>query len=94
MIKKQGFTIFTQVYVSQTLMDELKRIIEESEILKEDDKTWPEPDRVGRQELEIVIGDEHISFTVSIINDRQPRSDLSPMFKIAKIQKAFESFIT
>jgi hypothetical protein len=23
------------------------------------------PDRVGKQELEIVLGDEHISFTVS-----------------------------
>ena len=31
---------------------------------REDDQNWPEPDRVGRQELEIVLGDEHISFTV------------------------------
>ncbi|KAF4533285.1 hypothetical protein B566_EDAN004405 [Ephemera danica] len=31
----------------------------------EDDSLWPQPDRVGRQELEIVIGDEHISFTTS-----------------------------
>ncbi|KAF7121145.1 hypothetical protein RHSIM_Rhsim13G0168700 [Rhododendron simsii] len=28
---------------------------------------WPEPDRVGRQELEIVMGNEHISFTTSKI---------------------------
>jgi protein mago nashi len=48
-------------------MRELKRIIEESEILKEDDQHWPEPDRVGRQELEIVLGDEHISFTTAKI---------------------------
>lgn len=31
---------------------------------REDDKEWPEPDRVGRQELEIICDDEHISFTV------------------------------
>nr|XP_023906271.1 protein mago nashi homolog 1-like [Quercus suber] len=43
-----------------------------------DSRTWnfqafhstagnPEPDRVGRQELEIVMGNEHISFTTSKI---------------------------
>ena len=48
-------------------MDELRRIIEDSEIMAEDDELWPQPDRVGRQELEIVIGDEHISFTTSKI---------------------------
>lgn len=31
---------------------------------REDDSRWPEPSKVGRQELEIVLGDEHISFTV------------------------------
>ncbi|KAJ4847618.1 Protein mago nashi 2, partial [Turnera subulata] len=36
-------------------------------ILREDDNNWPEPDRVGRQELEIVMGNEHISFTTSKI---------------------------
>lgn len=30
-------------------MEELKRIIEDSEIMKEDDTLWPHPDRVGRQ---------------------------------------------
>lgn len=33
------------------------------QILKEDDNNWPAPDRVGRQELEVVIGGQHISFT-------------------------------
>ena len=51
----------------QAVMDELRRIIEDSEIMAEDDELWPQPDRVGRQELEIVIGDEHISFTTSKI---------------------------
>jgi len=30
-------------------MTELKRIIEDSEIMAEDDALWPSPDRVGRQ---------------------------------------------
>lgn len=47
-----------EVYVNEIIIDELKRIIEESQILKENDKKWPEPNRVGRQELEIVIGDK------------------------------------
>ncbi|KAL8438117.1 hypothetical protein ACSSS7_000482 [Eimeria intestinalis] len=32
---------------------------------REDDNNWPAPDRVGRQELEIILGKDHISFTVS-----------------------------
>jgi protein mago nashi len=42
----------------------VKRIIRESEVTREDDRKWPQPDRVGRQELEIKLGNEHISFTV------------------------------
>ena len=49
------------------MFSELKRIIEDSEILKEDDNMWPRPDRVGRQELEVVLGEDHISFTTSKI---------------------------
>lgn len=37
------------------------------QIMKEDDSIWPQPDRVGRQELEIVSGDQHISFTTTKI---------------------------
>ena len=48
-------------------MEELKRIIDDSEIMKDDDELWPSPDRVGRQELEIVLNNEHISFTTSKI---------------------------
>jgi protein mago nashi len=52
------------VNVNTIILKELCRIIQESEIMKEDDENWPMPDKVGRQELEIVIGTEHISFTV------------------------------
>jgi len=53
------------VYVNDIVLEEVKRIIRESEIMKEDDKEWPQPDKVGRQELEVVLGNEHISFTTS-----------------------------
>ncbi|XP_035298701.1 protein mago nashi homolog isoform X1 [Cricetulus griseus] len=56
-----------EAYVHKSIMEELKRIIDNSEITKEGDALWPPPHRVGRQELEIVTGDEHISFTTSKI---------------------------
>ena len=56
--------LYYQVTVSQAVMNEFKRIIASSEITKEDDNNWPQPDRVGRQELEIKLGKDHIAFTV------------------------------
>ncbi|TVU40767.1 hypothetical protein EJB05_14243 [Eragrostis curvula] len=47
-----------QVFVSSSVLHETRRIIHESEIMKEDDSNWTGTDRIGRQELEI-----HISFT-------------------------------
>ncbi|XP_045637091.1 protein mago nashi homolog isoform X2 [Ursus americanus] len=38
-----------EAYVHKSVMEELKRIIDDSEITKEDDALWPPPDRVGRQ---------------------------------------------
>ncbi|GFO18869.1 protein mago nashi homolog [Plakobranchus ocellatus] len=64
---KNDTMIRKEAFVHKSVMEELKRIIEDSEIMQEDDSAWPSPDRVGRQELEIVIGDEHISFTTSKI---------------------------
>jgi protein mago nashi len=55
-----GFT----VCVSSAMIQEVKRIIKESEILKEDDSKWPQKNKDGRQELEIRLGNEHISFEV------------------------------
>lgn len=58
------------------MVQELKRIVEESEILKyvakrlhdrEDDAKWPKKNVVGRQELEIRLGKEHISFEVCLL---------------------------
>merc|ERR1711990_598853 len=64
---KNDVMIRKEVYTSKAVIEEVKRIIDESELLKEDDALWPPPDRIGRQELEIVMGDEHISFTTSKI---------------------------
>merc|ERR1712098_923322 len=64
---KNDTMIRKEACVHKAVMQELKRIIDDSEITKEDDSLWPPPDRVGRQELEIVCGDEHISFTTSKI---------------------------
>ncbi|KMU80058.1 LOW QUALITY PROTEIN: mago nashi domain containing protein [Coccidioides immitis RMSCC 3703] len=60
------------VCVSSLMIAELKRIIKESEIMKyaetnlhgrvEDDSKWPQKNKDGRQELEIKLGNEHISF--------------------------------
>lgn len=62
---KNDVMIRKEVYVGQSVIDEVKRIVTDSEVTAEDDNNWPQPDRVGRQELEIKLGKEHISFTVS-----------------------------
>jgi len=64
---KKDHMIRKEIYLNDAVLKELKRIIQDSEIMKEDDSQWPSPDRVGRQELEIVCGDEHISFVTSKI---------------------------
>ncbi|XP_003384458.1 PREDICTED: protein mago nashi homolog [Amphimedon queenslandica] len=64
---KNDQMIRKEVTTNSIVIDELKRIVEDSDILSEDDKLWPSPDRVGRQELEIVCGDQHISFTTTKI---------------------------
>lgn len=46
---KNDTMIRKEAYVHHTVMDELKRIIVDSEIMAEDDSAWPPPDRVGRQ---------------------------------------------
>jgi hypothetical protein len=60
------------------MIKEIKRIIKESEIMKEDDAKWPQKNKDGRQELEIRMGNEHISFETAKIGslvDVQESSD-------------------
>ncbi|KAF8694777.1 hypothetical protein HU200_037868 [Digitaria exilis] len=56
-----------EVFVSPTVLREARRIVEQSQVMKEDDRNWPVPDRDGKQELEIVMGNQHISFITSKI---------------------------
>lgn len=52
-------TLFiNQAYVHKSVMEELKRIIDDSEITKEDDALWPPPDRVGRQVCGFIYNDD------------------------------------
>ncbi|KAI0182307.1 Mago nashi protein [Xylaria flabelliformis] len=53
--------------VSSLVVDEIKRIVKSSEIMKEDDSKWPQKNKDGRQELEIRLGTEHISFETAKI---------------------------
>merc|ERR1711937_1020747 len=67
-----------EVYVGDTVLAEVKRIIEQSEIVREDDNHWPEPNGDGRQEFEVVMGNQHISFATAKIGsllDVQESSD-------------------
>ncbi|KAI6646559.1 Protein mago nashi-like [Oopsacas minuta] len=64
---KKDIMIRKELFVSQQVLDELCRFVVDSEICKEDDALWPKPDVVGRQELEIVMGNQHISFATSKI---------------------------
>ncbi|KAK1083904.1 Protein mago nashi [Friedmanniomyces endolithicus] len=56
-----------EMCVSLLMITEIKRIIKESEVLKEDDTKWPQKNKDGRQELEIRLGSEHISFETAKI---------------------------
>ncbi|TLS25009.1 hypothetical protein PpBr36_07331 [Pyricularia pennisetigena] len=56
-----------EMSISSVVVDEIKRIIKSSEILKEDDAKWPPKNKDGKQELEIKIGNEHISFETAKI---------------------------
>ncbi len=75
MIRKEGtdyaslaefscFMTYYAVILSGAVIEEIKRIIRDSEITREDDHNWPAPDKEGRQELEVKIDKEHIAFTV------------------------------
>lgn len=55
-----------EVNVSSIVLGELKEIVDSSGIMERDDTEWPEPNALGRQELEIINGG-HICFITSQI---------------------------
>ncbi|KAG1819492.1 mago nashi [Suillus subaureus] len=56
-----------EMWVGPLVVKELKRIVESSEITKEDDTNWPKKNIVGKQELEIRVGNDHIAFETAKI---------------------------
>jgi len=56
-----------EMCVSSRIIEEIKQIIKKSEVMKEDDTKWPQKNKDGRQELEIRLGNEHISFETAKI---------------------------
>ncbi|KAG5990695.1 Protein mago nashi [Claviceps spartinae] len=56
-----------EMCVSSIIVEEIKRVIKTSEIIKEDDSKWPQKNKDGRQELEIRLGSDHISFETAKI---------------------------
>lgn len=57
----------TAAFVTDAVVNEVKRIIKESEIVCEDHSEWPIPDRIGRQELELRLDGKRYSFSTSKI---------------------------
>ncbi|KAI7872540.1 hypothetical protein BDF14DRAFT_1877745 [Spinellus fusiger] len=54
-----------EAYVSPAVIEEIKRIVMESKVMSTDDSQWPTRNVVGSQELEVRLGNEHISFETS-----------------------------
>ena len=67
--KAMGEAIRRQCNVSPSIIAQIREMVSDSRILQAIDTKWPaiEP-VVGGQEMEIRIGNEHISFTCATIN--------------------------
>lgn len=51
-----------ELWVGELLANQIKKVVNEAEILKENDVNWPKRNVNGRQELEIKLDNDHISF--------------------------------
>ncbi|KAF9695878.1 hypothetical protein EKO04_006221 [Ascochyta lentis] len=76
-----------EMCVSDALVAEIKRIVKESEILKEDDTKWPQKNKDGRQELEIRLDPEGLRVFYYLVQDLKALvfSLISLHFKIKPI---------
>lgn len=63
---KNDTMIRKEAFVHQSVMEELKRIILDSEIMAEDDSPWPPPDRVGRQVSAKINQNLNIAYPLNI----------------------------
>ncbi|GAA5947377.1 hypothetical protein JCM3765_001648 [Sporobolomyces pararoseus] len=67
-----------EMHLSQATLEAIKKIVDASQIVKEDDQNWPKKNVVGKQELEVKLGNYHISFETAKIGslvDVQNSSD-------------------
>lgn len=75
---KNDTLIKKNVTISPTVLNEIRRIVEESEIVQESDERWPQKNKDGKQELEVRVGKYHISFEtakIGSLNDVQNSDD-------------------
>lgn len=83
------------MYVSRAVIEELKNIIQDSEVMKEDDSQWPTKNVVGSQEIEVRLGNEHISFETSKLSslvevqDSKDPEGLRAFYYLVQDLKAF-----
>ncbi|KXN67698.1 mago nashi [Conidiobolus coronatus NRRL 28638] len=56
-----------EVYISELMLSEIKRMVLESGILDLNDEDWPQEAPLGKQELEIQTSNIHISFETAQI---------------------------
>lgn len=64
---KSDQLIRKQAFVSQTVIDEMRKIVLESGILDCKDEEWPKPDKIGKQELVVRVGTKEVSLQTSKI---------------------------
>lgn len=55
------------VYLNKIVLEEIERIVNESNIMDCLDNDWPHPNKIGKQELDIRIGSDEINFRTSKI---------------------------
>ncbi|KAH8087965.1 Mago nashi protein [Filobasidium floriforme] len=84
-----------EMFVGPLVVEEFKRIIRDSEVTKEDDSAWPKKNIVGKQELEVRIDNEHISFetakigSLADVQDSQDPDGLRVFYYLVQDLKCF-----
>lgn len=86
---RNEFIIKKQARVSPAVLDELKRLIVQYALCESDDEQWPTPDRNGRQELEVHLGNTHVSF---LTNKLTSMADIPKGPEMASLER-FYSFV-
>lgn len=56
-----------QARVSPAVLEEIKRLTVQFGVCDSNDESWPQPDRNGRQELEVHLGNTYMSFVTNKI---------------------------